>query len=147
MVVRGVSKDTDVLIAADLNKLADEKPPTPKVIGAARHPKLALTVSKLLEPPHGTWQQEAERFFAFAMQSPGVPTSIRVVCTGDGTELTFGDQPAQYELHGSEHALLNVFLGNSVLGQDLLDGKLFAVGKLGHLAELTGRSLAWMLGR
>lgn len=147
MVVRGVSKDTDVLIAADLNKLADEKPPTPKVIGAARHPKLALTVSKLLEPPHGTWQQEAERFFTFAMQSPGVPTSIRVVCTGDGTELTFGDQPAQYELHGSEHALLNVFLGNSVLGQDLLDGKLFAVGKLGHLAELTGRSLAWMLGR
>jgi hypothetical protein len=29
----------------------------------------------------------------------------------------------------------------------VLDGKLFAVGKLGHLAELTGRSLAWMLGR
>jgi hypothetical protein len=33
-----------------------------------------------------------------------------------------------------------------VLGQDLLDGKIFAVGKLAHLAELTGRSLAWMLG-
>jgi len=25
--------------------------------------------------------------------------------------------------------------------------KLFAVGKLAHLAELTGRSLAWMLGQ
>jgi hypothetical protein len=146
-VVRGVSNDTDVVIAADLNKLADEKPPTPKVTGAARHPKLALTVGKLLEPPHGTWQQEAERFFTFALQSPGVPRSMRIVCTDDGSELTLGDQPAQYELHGSEHALLNVFLGNSVLGQDLLDGKIFAVGKLGHLGELTGRSLAWMLGR
>ncbi len=146
-VVRGVSNDTDVVIAADLNKLADEKPPRPKVIGAARHPKLALTVGKLLEPPHGTWQQEAERFFTFATQSAGVPTSIRIVCTDDGSELAIGDQPAEYELHGSEHALLNVFLGNSVLGQDLLDGKIYAVGKLGHLAELTGRSLAWMLGR
>jgi hypothetical protein len=147
MVVRGVSDDTDVVIAADLNTMSDEKPPTPKVRGAARHPKLALTVGKLLEPPHGTWQEEAQRFFAFAIERPGVPPSMRVVCTDDGSEVVLGDGPADYELHGSEHALLNVFLGNTVLGQDLLDGKLHAVGKLAHLAELTGRSLAWMLGR
>jgi hypothetical protein len=146
-VVRGVSDDTDVLIAADINTMADENPPKPKVTGVARHPKLALTVGKLLEPPHGTWQQEAERFFAFATLRPGVPRSMRVVCTDDGSELNLGDQPAAYELHGSQHALLNVFCGNTVLGQDLLDGKLFAVGKLAHLAELTGRSLDWMLGR
>ena len=147
MVVRGVSDDTDVMIAADLNTMSDENPPAPKVLGAARHPKLALTVGKLLEPPHGTWQEEAERFFAFATERPGVPRSMRVVCTDDGSEIVFGDRPAVYDLHGSEHALLNVFLGNTVLGQDLLDGKLYAVGKLAHLAELTGRSLAWMLGR
>lgn len=147
MVVRGVSDDTDVLIAADLNTMSDEKPPTPRVLGAGRHPKLALTVGKLLEPPHGTWQEEAQRFFTFAIERPGVPRSMRVVCTDDGSEVVLGDGPAVYELHGSEHALLNVFLGNTVLGQDLLDGKLNAVGKLAHLAELTGRSLAWMLGR
>jgi hypothetical protein len=72
---------------------------------------------------------------------------MRVVCTDDGSELTIGNPPAAYELHGSRHALLNVFCGNTVLGQDLLDGKLFAVGKLAHLAELTGRSLSWMLGQ
>jgi hypothetical protein len=72
---------------------------------------------------------------------------MRVVCLDDGSELVLGDPPPAYELHGSEHALMNVFLGNTVLGQDLLDGKLFAVGKLAHLAELTGRSLAWMLGQ
>lgn len=145
-VVRGVSTDADVVISADLDALSDEQPPKPKVSGAARHPKLALTVSKLLEPPHDTWQEEAQRFFNFATATPGVPRSTRVVCTDDGSELTFGQPPAEYELHGSAHALLNVFCGNTVLGQDLLDGKIFAVGKLAHLAELTGRSLAWMLG-
>ena len=145
-VVRGVSGDADVIIAADINKLSDENPPKPKVTGAALHLKLALTVSKLLDPPHGTWQEEAQRFFAYAIEHPGIPKSMRVVCTDDGSELTLGDSPAEYELHGSQHALLNVFCGNSVIGQDLLDGKLFAVGKLAHLAELTGRSLAWMLG-
>ena len=145
-VVRGVSNDADVVISADINTLSDENPPKPKVTGAVRHPKLALTVSKLLEPPHGTWQEEAQRFFAFAIQHPGLPRSMRVVCTDDGSELALGDLPAEFELHGSEHALLNVFCGNSVIGQDLLDGKIHAVGKLAHLAELTGRSLAWMLG-
>lgn len=147
MVVRGISDDTDVLIAADVNTMADEHPPHPKVIGAARHPMLAMTVGKLLEPPHGTWQQEAERFFTFATARPGVPRSIRIVCTDDGSEITLGDRLPEYELHGSEHALLNVFCGNTVLGQDLLDGKIYAVGKLAYLAELTGRSLAWMLGQ
>ncbi|MEP7201634.1 MAG: hypothetical protein ABI894_03440 [Ilumatobacteraceae bacterium] len=146
-IVRGVSDDTDVLIAADVNTMADEHPPRPKVTGAARHPMLALAVGKLLEPPHGTWQEEAQRFFEFATAQPGVPRSIRIVCIDDMSEIRLGDQTPEYELHGSEHSLLNVFCGNTVLGQDLLDGKIFAVGKLAHLAELTGRSLAWMLGQ
>jgi hypothetical protein len=146
-VVRGVTADADVVIAADVNKLADEKPPKPRVSGAARHLKLALTVGKLLEPPHGTWEEEAKRFFEFARQRPRAPRSMRVVCTDDGgSELALGEPPAEFELHGSEHALINVFCGNTVLGQDLLDGRLFAVGKLAHIAELTGASLSWMLG-
>lgn len=147
MVVRGVADDADLVIAADLNTMADKNAPTPKIVGLARHPKLAMTVGKLLEPPHGTWQQEAERFFTFALARPRVPRSMRVVNTDDGSELVLGEPPVAYELHGSEHALMNVFLGNTVLGQDLLDGKLFAVGRLAHLAELTGSSLAWMLGQ
>src|SRR3954451_21230990 len=34
IVVRGVSDDTDVLIAADINTMADEHPPSPKAAGA-----------------------------------------------------------------------------------------------------------------
>ena len=57
-----------------------------------------------------------------------------------------GDGEPEYEIHGSARALNSVFTGGSVLGEDLLNGKLYAVGSLQHLAELTGRSIAWMLG-
>jgi hypothetical protein len=39
-----------------------------------------------------------------------------------------------------------VFTGGSVLGEDVLNGKLQGVGSLQHLAELTGRSISWMFG-
>ena len=145
-VERGVAADAGVVISADVNALAEPNPPKPKVQGIARHPKLALLASKVLEPPHGTWNEEAAQFWAFASGFPGMPSAMRVVCTDDGSEITLGSGTAEYELHGSAHALLNIFCGNTVLGQDVLDGKLHAVGALGHTAVLTGRSIAWMLG-
>ncbi len=145
-VTSGVASDADVVIEVDINRMGDPNAPKPKVTGAERHPKLALAASKLLEPPHGTWQDEAAAFWAFASAHPGAPRSLRVVNTDTGGEVTFGDLPPEYELHGAERALINLFTGGAVLGQDLLDGKLAAVGTLRHTAELTGRSIAWMLG-
>ena len=75
-----------------------------------------------------------------------MPTTLLVVCTDDGARLVLGDGEPEYELHGSARALNSVFTGGSVLGEDLLNGKLYAVGSLQHLAELTGRSIAWMFG-
>ena len=144
-VVRGVSADVGVTIEADVNKMADLHPPKPKVHGVARHLKLALLASKVLEPPHGTWQEEAAAFWNFSVNHPGCPSGLRVVCTDDDSEITFGAR-VEYEIHASQHALLNVFTGNTVMGQDLLDGKIHAIGALRHTAELTGRSIAWMLG-
>ena len=68
-VERGAAADADVTIATDVNALADEHPPKPKVTGAARHPKLALAIGKLLEPPIDPWPVEAERFWAFCAAS------------------------------------------------------------------------------
>lgn len=144
-VVRGVAKDASVTIEADINKMSDVNPPKPKVSGAARHLRLALLAAKVLEPPHGTWQEEATLFWNFAAQHAGCPRGLRIVCTDDGTEVSLGET-IEYELHGSEHAILNVVCGNTVLGQDILDGKLCVVGALRHTAQLTGRSLAWMMG-
>jgi hypothetical protein len=142
----GVAADSGVVIETDLTKMNEPNAPKPKVSGAARHLKLALAVSKVLEPPTGSWQDEARAFWAFAHDHPRMPAALLVVCTDDGARLTLGDGPPEYELHGRAHALLSVFTGGSVLGEDMLNGKLYGVGSLQHLAELTGRSIAWMFG-
>lgn len=129
-----------------------EDDPTPlvciiatKLRRAARKPKFALSLAKVLEPPVGTWQEEARAFWAFASQHPASPRGIRVVCL-EGGELVLGTEPVEYELHGKAAALLALFSGDTVLGEELLAGHLYAVGSLQHTAELTGRSLAWMMG-
>ena len=40
-----------------------------------------------------------------------------------------------------------MFSGGTVFGEELLAGNLFGVGSLAHTAELTGRSLAFIMGR
>ena len=142
----GVAADSGVVIEADLTKMNEPNAPKPKVTGAARHLSLALAVSKVLEPPPGSWQDEARAFWAFAHDHPRMPRALLVVCTDVPARLVLGDGEPEYELHGTEHALLSVFTGGSVLGEDMLNGKLYGVGSLQHLAELTGRSIAWMFG-
>jgi hypothetical protein len=145
-VVRGVTAGADVIIEADLNRMSDKDAPKPKVSGAARHPKLALAAGKILEPPIGTWQEEGAAFWAFAQTQRGCPKGLRVVCNDQRSEATFGTTPADYEIHGDAHALATLFSGGSIFGEDLLAGKLCAVGTLPQLAALTGCSLAMMMG-
>ena len=146
-VERGVAPDTHVTIATDLNRMSDENAPKPKVSGAATHLRLAFTASKVLDPPTGSWQEEAERFWAVIGTHPRSPNGLRVVCLDQRSELHLGATPAQYEIHGTAHRLTALFAGNTVFGEELLAGNLYGVGSLQHTAELTGRSLAFMMGR
>jgi hypothetical protein len=139
----GLTDDAGVVITIDPND-ADAKP---KVKGAGRHPAFALGLAKVMEPPTGTWQDEAATFWAFASTAPRMPSMLRVVCTDDGTEATFGNGGGStYEIHGSAKALISAFTGASILGQDILEGKLLIVGSFEHVSTLTGRSIAWALG-
>jgi hypothetical protein len=146
-VERGVAADVQVTIATDVRAMADEKPPKPRVSGAVARPRLALTAARVLNPPLGSWSEEATRFWSQVSERPGVPTGIRVVCTDAGAELVLGDPPATFEIHGSAHRLVALFSGGTIFGQEVLDGNLHAVGTLEHLAELTGASVAVMMGR
>lgn len=145
-VERGRALDADVTIELDFERMNEADPPKPKVSGAARHPRLALAVAKLLDPPRGSWTDEARRFFAFAQEHPEVPRGMLVVCTDRDQTIGLGESPAEYELHGRAHWLTVLFSGNSILGEELLAGRLCAVGTLRHTAVLTGRSIAWALG-
>lgn len=139
----GIAPDADVTITLDFNDPAAK----PSVAGAARHPLFALAAAKVLEPPAGTWQDEARRFWTFAAPAPRMPAVLRVVCTDDGSELRLGNgEGAAFEIHGGADALVSVFSGASIYADDLTAGKLRSVGTFEHVSVITGRSIAWAMG-
>ena len=150
---RGVAPDAQVVVTVDLDNMSGPDAPKPKVSGAARHPLFALGVSKLLEPAARPWSAHARDFWTFASDRERMPERLTVVCIDDGAVLELGDTAAadadadleHYAIHGSADALVSIFSGNSVFGQDLLDGKVYAVGSLEHASVLTGGFLAWMM--
>jgi hypothetical protein len=145
---RGVAPDAGVVVTLDFNNMSGPGAPKPKVKGAARHPLFALGASAVLEPPHGTWQQEAEPFWEFARRTPRMPPSLLVFCTDDGSQLRLGDPdgPPAFELHGSATTLVEVFTGGKIVGEEFLAGRLRGAGTFEHASVLTGRSIAWTFG-
>lgn len=146
-VERGVAPDTDVTISTDVNRMSGEDARKPKVSGAATHARLALTAGRVLEPPTGPWRDEARRFWSRIADHPSTPRGIHVVCIDENSQITLGVEPVEFEIHGTAHRLTALFTGGTVFGQEVLEGHLYAVGSLEHLAELTGRSLDVMMGR
>ena len=145
---RGVASDAGVVVTLDFNNLSGPGAPKPKVKGAARHPLFALGASAVLEPPHGTWQEEAEAFWEFARRTPRMPASLLVVCTDDDSRIRLGEaeEEPDYELHGAAPTLVAVFTGEKIIGEEFLAGRLRGAGTFEHASVLTGRSIAWTFG-
>ena len=145
----GVAPDAQVVVTVDLDNMSGPDAAKPKVRGGFRHLRLALGVSKLLEPKARPWSEHVHAFWAFAGDRRGMPERLRVVCLDDGAAVDVGtgtEKPAScYEIHGSALALVSIFSGNSVFGQDLLEGKVYAIGSLQHASVITGSFLEWMM--
>jgi hypothetical protein len=141
----GVARDAQVVATVDLDNMTGPNAAKPKVKGALFHPFFALGVSKLLEPAERPWTDWAADFWAFAADYPGMPDVLRVTCLDDGAQLELGAGSSLYEIHGTAPELTSIFSGGSVFGQDLLDGKVFAVGEMKHASILTGQSLEWTM--
>lgn len=144
-VERGVGADAGVIVEVDFATMNDAAPPKPKLRGAARHAQFALALGKVLDPPKGTWREAGQRFWEFAASHPGMPAALEVVNLDNGERILLGGGEPRAELHASAHWLTVVLSGNSVLGEDILAGKVQFVGSLAHLATLTGRSIELML--
>jgi hypothetical protein len=147
---RGVARDAQVVVTVDLDNMSGPDAPKPQARGALLHLRFALGVSKLLEPKARPWTEHAAAFWAFASGRPGMPDRLRVVCLDDGSALDLGGDRngppgTGYEVHGSAVALTSIFSGNSVFGQDLLEGKVYAIGAMQFASTMTGASLAWMM--
>jgi hypothetical protein len=144
----GVHPAADVVISADLNTMGRPGAPKPKVKGAARHLGFALGVSKVLDPPTpGGWAGAADEFWSWAADKPGRPDYLRVVCTDDGEERTFG-QPGgtTAELHGPAWALLAIFTGGDHLAAAVLEHRVKVVADFGTLSLFIGVITRLMLG-
>jgi hypothetical protein len=74
-----------------------------------------------------------------------MPETLRIVATDEDVTLELGGGGDVYEIHGTADALRSIFSGNSVFGQDLLDGKVHAIGTMKHASVITGRSIEWTL--
>jgi hypothetical protein len=139
----GVAQDAGLVITLNF----DDPAVKPRVKGALRHPLLGLAAAKVLEPPVGSWRDEASAFWAFAQNAPRMPRSVLVVCTDDGSRLQLGEAgEPDYEVHGSAKELQAAFSGDSILLDAVLAGRLLVVGSLEHASVLTGRAIAWTLG-
>ena len=140
---RGVAADVDVTITADL----DDPDAKPKLSGAVRRPQLAMTVGKLLEPPVGSWEDEAETFLSAALQDPICPRPIRLVSTDSGRSRQWGgDGEPAIEIHATDDELASCAAGQNVIAERLLEGHLTVVGDLRDLSVLTKFNIAHLFG-
>jgi hypothetical protein len=139
----GVAPDAGIVITIDFNDDAKK----PKIAGAARHPLFGMAAAKVMEPPLGTWLEEAAAFWAFARETPRMPKSMLVVNVDDGTSEQFGDSGTpEYEVHGSGAALRGGFSGSTILLAEALAGRIMVVGTIEHSSVVTGRAIAWAMG-
>ncbi len=146
-VERGAAADAHVTISADLDNMAEPDAPSPKVKGIARHPRLALAASKVLDPPVGSWKAEATTFFETALTDPLMVRPVRVVCTDTGEELQLGgDGAPTIEIHGSETRLANAFSGTTHVVEEVLAEKIQIVGDLRDMSILAGKVFEMMFG-
>ena len=142
----GVATDADLVISADLDTMGHPGAPSPKVKGVARHPKLALAMSKVLDPPlEGGWRGEAERMWR-AIDGPTRPGRLHLVCTDEHDELVLGDADPTVELHAPAWVLAAVLSGGDHPGTAMFERRLRIVGDLPTVNRLYGLMGRRMLG-
>jgi len=139
-VERGAAADADVTISTDLDTMSEPDAQPPKVTGLGRHPRLALGASKVLDPPVGSWREEATKFLEVALDDAVMVRPVRVVCTDDGGDLQLGgDGPPNLEIHGPSGRLANAFSGTTHIVEEVLAEKIQVIGDLRDLSILAGK--------
>ncbi len=138
----GCSDRSQLVLQMDFNnpKLA------PKVIGLFRHPLLAYRIGKLLSVPLPNWADSAKRFWAATHELSDMPDKLIITCTNEERSLSFGGGDSQVELYGSSNHLESMLVGNSLLVQDTIAGKIRFRGTLQHMAGLSQACQKLMLG-
>lgn len=152
----GVNAQADVVITIDFDAPTgpDAAKPTLWELtklarSAARHPIFAQQAAKVLEPPLPAWNEAAAIFWAAVERRGGGPASLKVVCTdsdGGANVVVFGVGDDAVEISGPARLLSRCLVGEAVLAEEVIEGRLRCVGGFGELSLLAGHGLAVMLG-
>jgi hypothetical protein len=143
----GKAADAGLVITIDLGLDGLPGAPPPKVVGALRHPRLALAMSKLLDPPLPPWQESVEVFWRAARDRPHMPTGLTVT-DGDGMVHSVGEADGdEYLLYGPADRLAKVFVGSAFVLEEVGEGRMHGRGAMSAGVALTRSGLELGLGR
>jgi len=170
----GISADADVVIATDFNAPTGPDAPKPSLRqnlalakAAGRHPKFAAGAAKVLEPPLPGWKEAASSFWDLACRRGPTPEVLRVVCYSsqpDGEEAADAHEELVFErdqlkrasgpdtggqrveLYGDERSLTRCLVGDDVIAEAAVQGRIEVVADISGLSIVTGTGLALMLG-
>ena len=127
----GVAENVQVTVTLDLEKDGLPDAPKPKISGAVRHPRFALGLAKVLEPPLPDLATAANAFWSAVGDQAGMPDALRVSDPATGTSLEVGRPGGtSYELVGPEDRLVRVLTGTAVSLEEVESGRCHGRGTL-----------------
>ena len=130
----GVAPDAAIVITMDFDRPEDK----PRISNLWRHPLLSL--------PLPNWADSAKRFWSASRDLPHMPARLIITCSDEQRSLSFGEGEPRVELIATAKVLEQLLVGNTLLVQELISGKVRIRGKLQHMAGLTQACQKLMLG-
>ena len=142
----GVAADAGVTIALDFDLDGLPAAPAPEVTGAVRHPRFALGLAKVLDPPMPDLDEATTDFWAAAHTMHGMPTGLRVTATDTGRSVTVGDGSGEmFELSGPADRVVRVLTGQSPALVEVQEGRSHVRGSLAAATALTRATVLYAL--
>jgi len=134
----GVASDVDVIVTVDLATEGLPDAPAPQVKGALRHPRLALGLAKVLDPPLPDLPDALEEFWAAVGDLEGMPAGLRVIATDDGSSHQVGCADGDvYEMLGPADRLVGILTGTAFVLEEVQSGRCHGRGTLAAAAAIT----------
>lgn len=140
----GVSPRTKVVVRIDFDKMADPRH-KPKIEGMFRHPYFTYQIGKLLSVPLPDWNDSAKRFWAAANGLPDMPAGLKVTCSDEDRSLNLGEGDDS-EIVADAHRLAELFVGNSILANEVQRQRIRVKLSMRHLAGLSNAGIKLLLG-
>lgn len=137
-VEHGIAADAGVTVGLDFDRDGLPDAPAPQVTGAMRHPRLALGLAKVLDPPMPDLHTAAEAFWRTAHAMHGMPSGLRLHASDTRATAELGDDVGEvYEVMGPEDRLVRILTGQTPALVEVMEGRCQVRGSLAVATAVT----------